>query len=251
MHVKAIYTHRIECGEVLEQVLDRYVSELLGEEVVLAITSKIISICQKQVVCKTACSKEELIKREADAIVDVDHNSYGIYLTIKDNILIPSAGIDESNGNEMYILYPKDVQKTALSIWNYLKTKHCIKHLGILITDSNITPMRRGVTGVALGWCGFKPLYSYIGKPDLYDQPLQVTQVNLLDALATSAVLVMGEGAEQTPMAIISGAPKIHFLTRPPTTEEEKSVKISMEEDLYSPLLMRARWLKRNLKICY
>ncbi|WP_244662776.1 putative folate metabolism gamma-glutamate ligase [Wolbachia endosymbiont of Ceratosolen solmsi] len=217
---------------------------MLGKEVVLAITSKIISICQKQVVCKTACSKEELIKREADAIVDVDHNSYGIYLTIKDNILIPSAGIDESNGNEMYILYPKDVQKTALSIWNYLKTKHCIKHLGILITDSNITPMRLGVTGVALGWCGFEPFYSYIGKPDLYDQPLQVTQVNLLDALATSAVLVMGEGAEQTPMAIISGAPKIHFLTRLPTTEEEKSVKISMEEDLYSSLLMRARWLK-------
>ncbi|MFP3026413.1 MAG: coenzyme F420-0:L-glutamate ligase, partial [Wolbachia sp.] len=102
----------------------------------------------------------------------------------------------------------------------------------------------RGVTGVALGWCGFEPLYSYIGKPDLYNQSLQVTQVNLLDALATSAVLVMGEGAEQTPMAIISGASKVHFLTRPPTVEEEKSVKISMEEDLYSPLLMGTRWLK-------
>lgn len=241
MHIEAIYTHRIECGEVLEQVLDCYVSELLREEVVLAITSKIISICQKQVVCKTACSKEELIKREADAIVDVAHS---ICLTIKDNILIPFAGIDESNGNEMYILYPKDVQKTALSIWNYLKTKHCIKHLGILITDSNITPMRLGVTGIALGWCGFEPLYSYIGKPDLYSEPLKVTQVNLLDALATSAVLVMGEGAEQTPMAIISDAPKVHFLTRPPTVEEEKSVKISMKKDLYSPLLMGARWLK-------
>ncbi|WP_250294999.1 putative folate metabolism gamma-glutamate ligase [Wolbachia endosymbiont of Oedothorax gibbosus] len=241
MHIEAIYTHRIECGEALEQVLDCYVSKLLKEEVVLAITSKIISICQKQVVCKTACSKEELIKREADAIVDVAHS---ICLTIKDNILIPSAGIDESNGNEMYILYPKDVQKTALSIWNYLKTKHCIEYLGILITDSNITPMRRGVTGIALGWCGFEPLYSYIGKPDLYSEPLKVTQVNLLDALATSAVLVMGEGAEQTPIAIISDAPKVHFLTRPPTVEEEKSVKISMKKDLYSPLLMGARWLK-------
>ncbi|WP_353273419.1 hypothetical protein [Wolbachia endosymbiont (group A) of Agelastica alni] len=45
-------------------------------------------------------------------------------------------------------------------------------------------------------------------------------------------------------MAIISDAPKVHFLTRPPTVEEEKSVKISMKKDLYSPLLMRARWLK-------
>ncbi|WCR58924.1 MAG: Coenzyme F420:L-glutamate ligase [Wolbachia endosymbiont of Ctenocephalides felis wCfeF] len=244
MQVEAIYTHRIECGEALERTLDRYASKLLREEVVLAITSKIISICQKQVVHKTACSKEELIKREADAIVDVDCNLCGVYLTIKDDILIPSAGIDESNGDEVYILYPKDVQKTAISVWNYLRTKHYIKHLGILITDSNIAPMRLGVTGIALGWCGFEPLYSYIGKPDLYSRPLQVTQINLIDALAASAVLVMGEGAEQTPMAVIKDVPKIRFLTRPPTIEEERSVKISVEEDLYSPLLMKARWLK-------
>ncbi|MGL9689310.1 MAG: hypothetical protein ACR5K6_06345 [Wolbachia sp.] len=42
----------------------------------LAITSKIISVCQKQVVHKTTCSKEELVKREADAIVDVDCNPH-------------------------------------------------------------------------------------------------------------------------------------------------------------------------------
>ncbi|MGL9732305.1 MAG: putative folate metabolism gamma-glutamate ligase [Wolbachia sp.] len=246
MQVEAIYTHRVECGETLEKILDRYVSKLLREEVVLAITSKIISVCQKQVVHKTACSKEELVKREADAIVDVDCNLHGIYLTIKDNILIPSAGIDESNGDEVYILYPKDVQKTAISVWNYLRTKFCIKHLGILITDSNIAPMRLGVTGIALGWCGFEPLYSYVGKPDLYIRPLQVTQINLLDAMAASAVLVMGEGAEQTPMAVIRDVPKIRFLTRPPTIEEERSVKISVEEDLYSPLFMKARWLKNG-----
>ncbi|WCR58522.1 putative folate metabolism gamma-glutamate ligase [Wolbachia endosymbiont of Ctenocephalides felis wCfeJ] len=246
MHVEAIYTHRVECGEALEKILDRYVSKLLTEEVVLAITSKIISICQKQVVHKTACSKEELIKKEADAIVDTDCNLCGIYLTIKDNILIPSAGIDESNGDKVYILHPKNVQKTAILVWNHLRTKHRIKHLGVLITDSNITPMRLGVTGIALGWCGFKPLYSYIGKPDLYSRPLQATQINLLDALATSAVLVMGEGAEQTPMAIIRNVPRIRFLTRLPTIEEEKSVKISMEDDLYSPLLMGAQWLKNK-----
>ncbi|NSM56643.1 putative folate metabolism gamma-glutamate ligase [Wolbachia endosymbiont of Atemnus politus] len=244
MHIEAIYTHRIECGEALEKILDHHVSKLLREEVVLAITSKIISVCQKQVVYKTACSKEELVRREADAIVDV--GSCSVCLTMKDDILIPSAGIDESNGDGMYILYPKDVQKTAMSVWSYLRIKHCIKHLGVLITDSNITPMRRGVTGIALGWCGFKPLYSYVGKSDLYSKPLKVTQTNLLDALATSAVLVMGEGAEQTPMAIIRDILKISFLTRPPTMEEEKSVKISMEEDLYSPLLMGTRWLKNG-----
>ncbi|WP_225537086.1 coenzyme F420-0:L-glutamate ligase, partial [Wolbachia endosymbiont of Mansonella ozzardi] len=197
-------------GEMLEKILDRYISKLLRKEFVLAITSKIIPICQKQVVNKTAYSKEELIKKEADAIVDTDCNLCCIYLTIKGNTLIPSTGIDESDGDEVYILYPKDVYKAAISVWNYLRIKHCIKHLGTLIKDSNITPMRLGVTGIALVWCGFEPLYSYIGKPDLYSKSLQVTQINLLDALAASSVLVM---EEQMPMAIIRNAPKTRFLT--------------------------------------
>ncbi|WP_225416100.1 hypothetical protein [Wolbachia endosymbiont of Brugia malayi] len=42
-------------------------------------------------------------------------------------------------------------------------------------------------------------------------------QVNLLDALATSAVLVIGEGAEQTSMAIIEMHQRICFLIHPST----------------------------------
>lgn len=45
-------------------------------------------------------------------------------------------------------------------------------------------------------------------------------------------------------IAIISDAPKISFLTRPPTSAEEQSILIPMEEDLYAPLLMGATWLK-------
>ncbi|WP_225537941.1 coenzyme F420-0:L-glutamate ligase [Wolbachia endosymbiont of Mansonella perstans] len=103
-----------------------------------------------------------------------------------------------------------------------------------------------GFTGIALVWCGFEPLYSYVSKPDLYSKPLQVTQINLLDVLAASAVLVMEEGEERTPMAIIRNAPKVCFLTRSPTIEERRSVEMSVEEDLYSPLLMKTRWLKNE-----
>jgi len=177
--------------------------------------------------------------------LDTKHNPYNIYLTIKNGILIPSAGIDESNVNDIYVLYPKNVQQTAISIWQYLRKKYYIQNLGVLITDSHTTIMRRGVTGIALGWCGFEPLYSYINKPDIYGKPLRVTQVNILDSLATIAVFAMGEGNEQTPLAIISKAPKISFLDRPPTLQEEKSVIIPMEEDLYGPLLESALWLKK------
>ncbi len=241
MQINAIKTHRIEPGESLKEILDRYVISITERDI-LTITSKIISICQSRIIKKINISKEKLIKQEAEAVACVNKNPYGIYLTIKNNILIPSAGIDESNGDGVYILYPENIQETAVFIWNYLRNKYSITNFGVVITDSHTTPMRQGVTGICIGWCGFEPLYSYIGKPDIYNQPLKVTQINLLDALATSSVLVMGEGNEQTPLAIISNAPKISFLTRPTTLEENNSITISMKDDLYAPLLMGVKW---------
>lgn len=239
-----IKTHLIQSGESLEKVLDLYIPAP-KEQSVVAITSKIISVCQGRLVARDGCNKRELIHAEADAVVVAAANPYELYLTVKNDILIPSAGIDESNGDDVYILYPEKIQETAAAIWNYLRAKHKVEHLGVIITDSHTTPMRRGVTGISLGWCGFKPLYSYIGKPDIYQKPLKVTQINLLDALATSAVLMMGEGDEMTPMALIQDAPKIEFVTRIPTAEEEKSVVIPMEEDIYAPLLMSATWKRK------
>lgn len=241
MQIIAIKTHRIEASESLEKILDLYLTSI-KEQDIIAITSKIISMCQARIISKKNISKEQLIKQEADAILQTTYNPYGIYLTIKNNIIIPSAGIDESNGQDVYILYPKDIAKTANCIWNYLRRKYSIKHLGIIITDSHTTPMRTGVTGICLGWCGFKPLYSYVGKPDLYNNPLKVTNINLLDALATSSVLIMGEGNEQTPLAIIRNAPKITFLNRTPSIAEQNSITMTMEQDVYAPLLMAAKW---------
>ncbi len=244
VHIKAIKTHKVIIGESLEDILDQYLTNLESGDA-LAITSKIVSFCQGKVVQKSSISKHDLIKQEADSILYADHNPYDLYLTIKDNILIPSAGIDESNANGVYILYPENVQSVAYTIWQYLRAKFSIEDLGVIITDSHTTPMRRGVTGITLGWCGFEPLHSYVGKPDIYGNLLRVTQINILDALATAAVFVMGEGAEQTPLAIISNAPKMSFVSRPPSLEEEKNVVISMAEDLYAPLLIGANWVEK------
>ena len=240
MKTTAIKTHRIDIHESLHAILDRYIP-VLAENSIVVITSKIVSLCQGRVVPKPLEAdpgfKEALIKQEADSVLKTSDNPYGIYLTLKNNILIPSAGIDESNGDNVYILYPEDIQKVAALAWHFLREKHAIKNLGIMISDSHTTPLRRGVTGIALGWCGFQPLYSYVGKPDLYGHPLRVTQINLLDALATAAVLVMGEGNEQSPLAVIEDAPKITFLDREPTVEEEASIHIPITKDLYGPLL--------------
>jgi len=247
MRIEAIKTHKIDISDSLAGVLDRYIKTVRDEDIII-ITSKIISIIQGRLVSKEAIAKSLLVQQEADLILETERNPYDLYLTIKAGVLIPSAGIDESNIDGYYVLYPEDIQSTAAWIWKYLKEQHDIQKLGVVITDSHTTIMRRGVTGIALGWCGFEPLYSYVNKPDLCGQPLRVTQVNILDSLATSAVFVMGEGNEQTPLAIIKDAPKISFLNRVPTLEEQKKVVIPMEEDIYAPLLRNANWVK-NVKL--
>ena len=241
MNINSIKTHKIQYGDLLETVLNSYIVTL-PERSVIAVTSKIISVIEGRYVDKKDTDIKQLIQQEADQILKTDKSLHNIYLTIKNGLLIPSAGIDESNVDDVYVLYPHDVWKTAEWIWQYLRAKHQIKELGVIITDSHTTIMRRGVTGIALSWCGFSPLYSYIGKLDLYGQPLKVTQINIVDSLAVAAVFVMGEGCEQTPMATITQAPHLTFVNRPPIKEERANMIISLEEDLYAPLLRSSQW---------
>ena len=104
--------------------------------------------------------------------------------------------------------------------------------MGIIITDSTTTPLRLGVTGISIGWCGFEPIYDYVGQKDIFGKILEVSKINLLDSLATTATLVMGEGKEQTPIAIIKNPPnKISFQKRSPTKKEEQEIYINPEND--------------------
>lgn len=248
MLIKTYKTHPVTTKDSLFQLIDTYVPQL-KEQSILVITSKIISLCEGSTVRKEEiASKEALIKKSADAYLDYEDQSmpYSIQLTIKNNILIPSAGIDESNGNGVYILYPRNIQLSATSVWKYVQDRDNLQKLGVLITDSHTTPMRRGVIGIGLGWCGFKPLYNYIEKPDCFGVPLRVTMQNNLDGLAAAAVFCMGEGNEQTPFAIITNAPKIEFQSEPPTDAEVQELSIPMNEDLYAPLLNNAQWIFNN-----
>ena len=244
MHIEPIKTHRITQGETLDALLDRYILHL-AERSILAITSKVLSVIEGRLIKKSDIDKHALIKQEADLWLKTDQNPYNVLLTIKDGVLIPSAGIDESNADDVYVVYPTDPWKSAEIIWQHLRTKHNIHELGVLVTDSHTTIMRKGVTGIALSWCGFEPLYSYIGKPDLYENPLKMTQINNPDALATSAVFVMGEGNEHIPMAIIRDAPRMVFTNIPPSPAQRQSIIISPQEDLYAPLLKSAQWEKK------
>ena len=242
MEIHAIKTAVVQPGASLLDLLDAYLPKL-AEQTIVAITSKIVSTCANRIVHKDAVDQYALIQQEADAYLAEECGVYDKHLTIKQQRIVPSAGIDESNILDAYILYPEDSQQSAEAIWQALRTKHQLTHLGVIITDSIVTPLRTGVSGACIGWCGFAPLHDYIGTPDIFNQTLRMTKINLLDALATAAVFVMGEGAEQTPLATIHHAPKIHFQTHIPTAEEKQSIYIDPDQDLFAPLVKRKRWI--------
>jgi putative folate metabolism gamma-glutamate ligase len=241
MKIQPIRTHLIQIHEPLTEILNEYLPKL-EEKSVVAITSKIVSVSEGRVLNKTI-PKQELIRRESDLYLK-ELNEHGVLLTIKNHILIPNAGIDESNGDDVYILYPEDVFLSAANIWRFLKERDGLDHLGVIITDSHTSPMRWGVTGIGIGWCGFAPLNNYIGTPDCYGHHLKFTKVNVVDALSVAAVFTMGEGNEQTPMALLTDLDQVSFSDKPPTKNEIESLYIPMDQDLYGPLLTKGTWLK-------
>ena len=209
-------------------------------KMILAITSKIVSLAEGRIENHDLLSKEALVRREADQFLgDI---GYGCYLTIKEGLLIPSAGIDESNSaNGDYILYPADPFASAARIWQKLREAWRVNDLGIILTDSHTMPLRRGVTGICLSHWGFHAVKYLIGTQDLFGRELRMTQMNLVDGLSAAAVMMMGEGQERQPLAILNHA-KVEFCE----VTDPAELQIPLEEDLYFPLLKP--WLQALVK---
>lgn len=245
MIIQAIKTQRISPGSIdLIGLLDTVVAELPLQSV-LAITSKIVSLCEDSVVPLSGIDKRTLIEREADWHLPADTPSkYGIEFTVKNDTLIPTAGIDESNAGDVYVLWPRDPQATANRVRAHLCERFGHGAFGVIITDSTCRPMRRGTSGISLAFSGFLPLKNYLGQPDLFDRAFKVSQADIAGGLAAAAVLAMGEGAESTPLALISDLEAVDFVDRDPTAEELASVRISLAEDLFAPFLGQVTWLQ-------
>ena len=227
MQIKAIKTKIFRENEELIPFIFKYIKKL-PERSILAVTSKIVALFEGRTVeFKSEKQKVALIKKESDFAVKTRY----VWLTIKDDMVMASAGIDESNAKGKLIMLPKDSFCSAELVRKRLKKIFQIKNLGVLITDSRIFPLRSGIVGVALGYAGFKGVKNYIGKKDIFGRVFKMSQTDVADSLATAAVLSMGEGKDQQPLALISNAP-IEFTEK----INKKELRIKPKDDLYLPL---------------
>jgi len=145
----------------------------------------------------------ELVIAESDQIFG---GVFGVLLTLKDGLLCPNAGIDNSNAPpDCVVLYPKNPSESALKITESIFEEYGVQ-IGVIIADSRTQPLRLGCTGVAIGTAGFSATVDLRGKTDLFGRPLTVTQVATADSLASAAEIVMGESGESIPFALIRNA---------------------------------------------
>lgn len=214
-----------------ENLVDFILSHLQSRDLegsILAVTSKLLSLDENRT-APAHVSKKELIAQESDHYLG--EMGYGCHLAIKHGLLVASAGIDVSNSESGdYLLYPQDPYFSANKLRTELKLRLQLRDFGILITDSHTTPLRHGVQGVTLAFAGFFPVKNLVGENDIFGRPLKMTKTNDADALAAAAVLMMGEAAEQRPLALIKNAP-VEF-----TDEDRRAdLEVPVDEDMYRP----------------
>lgn len=216
--------------------ITRYLKRI-GENSIIVVTSKIVALSEGRVREITdARTRERLIRSESQWAMRTKYT----WLTIKDNMVLSSVGVDESNADGKIILLPKDSFKAARQLREKLKKHYRVRKLGIIVSDSRLLPLRAGIVGIALGYAGFSGVRDYRGTPDIFGRTLKLSRTDVADSLATAAVLFMGEGAERRPLAVITKAP-VEFKD----AIDRRELFIDPREDIYQPLfekIKKIRW---------
>ncbi len=208
---------------------------------VVCISSKVIAIHEGQCVGGgNRTTKETLAKKIADKYVELTYaqNRRALF-TITQGILIRTAGIDESNGNGYFILWPKDPHDSAIFFKRAIEKHYKIKLQGVVVTDSYSVPLRRGASGFALGWAGISPIKDYRGTKDVFGRKIKITVANVVDALASAATLVMGESGASTPLCVVRG---INLPKEKKNASVLDQMPVPPEDDIFSRFILSQKW---------
>lgn len=231
MRIKPIRTSILKKKDDLPSFIKSHIPKI-KEGSVLVVTSKIVSLSEGRTeLHKTVKTRENLLRRESEYVTEGKRD----WITLTQGMLMHAAGMDKSNSaDDSYILLPTDAYASAKRLRTTLMKHYKLSSLGVIISDSRGLPLRAGVVGVALGYAGIKGIRDYRGTKDLFGRSFSHEQVNVADSLAAAAVVSMGEGSEQTPLALIEGA-YVEFTNTTDTTELRKDIA----NDTYLPFLSK------------
>jgi coenzyme F420-0:L-glutamate ligase / coenzyme F420-1:gamma-L-glutamate ligase len=145
----------------------------------------------------------ELALRESQRVV---RKKRGVLITeTRHGFVCANSGVDVSNvdGGRHAALLPKDPDRSAARLRRDAKKNWGVE-IAVIISDSFGRPWREGLTEVAIGVAGMRPLVDYRGRRDSHGYQLHASVDAVADELACAAGLVCGKLAG-TPACIIRG----------------------------------------------
>lgn len=149
----------------------------------------------------------ELALRESREVIRKKvTGGHGVLITeTRHGLVCANSGVDLSNvnGGKHALLLPKDPDKSAAQLRSAIKRKTGVS-VAVIISDSFGRPWREGLTEVAIGVAGMKPLLDLRGKRDPHGYVLHATAEAVADELACAAGLVCGK-LKGVPVCIVRG----------------------------------------------
>lgn len=141
-----------------------------------------------------------VLRRRGDLIITETRHGY----------VCANSGIDRSNvAADIAALLPVDPDRSARRLRDAI-THRTGCRVAVIVADTFGRPWRRGVTDIALGCAGIRPVLDLRGTPDASGRVLHVTEVCIVDELAGAAELVRGKSAG-VPVAVIRGVDPAWF----------------------------------------
>jgi coenzyme F420-0:L-glutamate ligase/coenzyme F420-1:gamma-L-glutamate ligase len=186
----------------------------VGEEVrhhdLFIVTSKVVSKAEGQVVAFDGSEEHKVAIVERESVRVLRRRGMLRITETRHGFINANAGVDLSNTNEgTAVLLPTDSDRSARRIRAEISRRTGVE-VAVLITDTFGRVWRQGVTDVALGSAGLRPLLDLRGTFDANGRLLEATEVAIADEIAGAANLVLHKAAG-TPFALVRGLDESFF----------------------------------------
>ncbi len=183
-------------------------SAALEDGDVLVVTQKIVSKSEgmlEKVDPDDPLSHKTIVERESVRVLR--RRGDLVISETKHGFVCANAGVDVSNVERGYAaLLPEDSDRSARRIRDGLRAKAAVE-VAVIVSDTFGRTWRRGLTDVAIGCAGIGAILDLRGSTDTYGREMLVTEVAVVDEIASAAELVMGKAAG-VPAAVVRGVPK-------------------------------------------
>jgi coenzyme F420-0:L-glutamate ligase / coenzyme F420-1:gamma-L-glutamate ligase len=180
-------------GDDLAGMLAKAADGLQDGDVVV-VTQKVVSKAEAQLVPidpNDPQSKTKIVEGESVRILR--RRGEMVIAETRHGFICANAGVDLSNVEDGWAaLLPENPDRSARRIRDALRHRLDVS-VAVIISDTFGRVWRRGLTDVAIGCAGIRPIVDLRGTADSFGRELEVTEVCVVDEICGAAELVMGK----------------------------------------------------------